>query len=318
MNNKLNQVSRRSVIMGSLMAGAPMLIGWAAHADGVPATVSTTAPTTGPAAKKQQRYKIAVVDWMLLKRQKPRAISLAKECGMDGVEVDMGGLGNALALKNNLKEEIKRAEYFTEMQKSDIEISSLALSAFYGKSYAAHESAANITAEWIETMQLMKVKYGSLPLLGDGDVKDKPDVWKKTVALLKQAAPAAEKAGVVMGLEAGLDADGHKKFLDDVGSTSVKVYYNLGRMEQLGYDVYKELKELGKDRISQIRCKESTKDGEKWLSEGSIDFKKIKAILDEMGWSGWLIVERSRQKGKSVVENYSENARFLKSVFQGK
>ena len=46
------------------------------------------------AGKKKQRYKIAVIDLMILKRQKLSAFQLAKELGADGLEVDMGGLGN--------------------------------------------------------------------------------------------------------------------------------------------------------------------------------------------------------------------------------
>ena len=45
-------------------------------------------------ADKEQRYKIAVIDLMILKRQKLSALPLAKELGADGLEVDMGGLGN--------------------------------------------------------------------------------------------------------------------------------------------------------------------------------------------------------------------------------
>ena len=40
-----------------------------------------------------QRYKIAVCDWMILKRQKLGAFQLTKDIGADGVEVDMGSLG---------------------------------------------------------------------------------------------------------------------------------------------------------------------------------------------------------------------------------
>src|SRR5205807_9931801 len=39
------------------------------------------------------RYKISASDWMLLKRQKPGALQLAKDCGLDGIELDMGPLG---------------------------------------------------------------------------------------------------------------------------------------------------------------------------------------------------------------------------------
>ena len=48
------------------------------------------------------RYKVAVVDLMILKRQKLGAFPLAKEIGADGVEVDMGGLGNRPTFDNQL------------------------------------------------------------------------------------------------------------------------------------------------------------------------------------------------------------------------
>ena len=51
------------------------------------------AETESKPAANNQRYKIAACDWMMLKRQKLGAIQLAKDCGMDGVEVDMGSLG---------------------------------------------------------------------------------------------------------------------------------------------------------------------------------------------------------------------------------
>ena len=45
------------------------------------------------AQQKEQRYKIAVCDWMILKRQKIGSFQLVHELKGDGVELDMGGLG---------------------------------------------------------------------------------------------------------------------------------------------------------------------------------------------------------------------------------
>ena len=43
--------------------------------------------------KTNQRYKIRLINLMLLKRQKLEAITLTGQLKADGVEVDMGGLG---------------------------------------------------------------------------------------------------------------------------------------------------------------------------------------------------------------------------------
>ena len=56
-----------------------------------------SAETNSVSAEKSslaiQRYQIAVCDWMILNRQKLGAFQLAKDIGADGVEVDMGPLG---------------------------------------------------------------------------------------------------------------------------------------------------------------------------------------------------------------------------------
>jgi alpha-L-rhamnosidase len=45
---------------------------------------------------------------------------------------------------------------------------------------------------------------------------------------------------------------------------------------------------------------------------------KVKRTLDEMGWSGWLVIERSRDRNDSrnVKKNFGANAKYLKTVFQ--
>src|SRR5690606_19647366 len=52
----------------------------------------------------KQRYKIAVCDWMILKRQKLSAFSLAEEIHADGIELDMGGLGSRETFDSKLSD----------------------------------------------------------------------------------------------------------------------------------------------------------------------------------------------------------------------
>jgi hypothetical protein len=44
----------------------------------------------------------------------------------------------------------------------------------------------------------------------------------------------------------------------------------------------------------------------------------VKQTLDEMGWSGWLVIERSRKagQGRDVKGNFGANTAYLKSIFQ--
>ena len=45
---------------------------------------------------------------------------------------------------------------------------------------------------------------------------------------------------------------------------------------------------------------------------------KVKKTLDDMGWSGWLVIERSRdaRDGRNVLKNFGSNTAYLKSIFQ--
>jgi sugar phosphate isomerase/epimerase len=273
----------------------------------------TTAPTTAPA---NFRYKIAACDWMMLKRQTPGGITRAKECGCDGVETDMGPLSKNPTFDNKLlKDPQFRQDYLDLAKKSGIEISSLAMSGFYAQSLPDRDIEKPV-ADCIETMKLMNVKVAFLPLGVQGDLVKKPELRPVILEKLKAIAPKAEAAGVIIGIETALDAAGDVKLLDDIGSPGIRIYFNFSNPIQNGRDLIAELKTLGKDRICQIHC--TNQDGV-WLQDDpKVDMPKVKQALDEMGWSGWLVIERSRRadRGRDVVGNFGANARYLKSIFQ--
>jgi sugar phosphate isomerase/epimerase len=297
-----HQFTRRHFLAAALGTGVVSQLG----------PMVTNARADAPPTKPAQRYRVAACDWMLLKRQKLGAFQLAKDCDLDGVELDMGSLGNRPELDNKLRDPTVRQQFLDASKTTGVEICSLALSAFYAHSFADHPNADRLVDEWTGLMKAMNVRVGFLPFGVKGRVKGDLAVRAKFVAALKRAAPKAEAAGAVIGIETDLDAAGHKRFLDDVGSPAVRVYYNLGDALEYGYDIDREIRELGKDRIGQIHCKE----GNVWLGQGAIDFPRVKKALDAVGWGGWLVIERSRMPGKSVKENFSANARYLKSVFQ--
>jgi hypothetical protein len=45
---------------------------------------------------------------------------------------------------------------------------------------------------------------------------------------------------------------------------------------------------------------------------------KVKATLDDLGWRGWLVIERSRKASDSrnVKGNFGANTAYLKKIFQ--
>jgi L-ribulose-5-phosphate 3-epimerase len=165
-------------------------------------------------------------------------------------------------------------------------------------------------------MKLMNVKVAFLPLGVQCDLKKNPAVRDSVVARLKVAGKMAEEAGVVIGIETSLDAKEEVKLLKEIGSKGIKIYFNFSNPLKEGRDLISELKILGKNRICMIHA---TNKDSVWLqNDPQIDMKKVKTTLDKMKWSGWLVIERSRdaKKPSDVKGNYGANTAFLKSVFQ--
>jgi sugar phosphate isomerase/epimerase len=277
---------------------------------------SSAAETNAPAIS-QQRYKIAVCDWMILKRQKLGAFQLTKDIGADGVEVDMGSLGTNETFVSAITTDAKlRQQFLDKARELNLEIPSLAMSGFYAQSFAERPTVPRMTQDCIDTMKEMNVKIAFLPLGVRSDLVKHPEFRSNVVERLKLIGKQAEKAGVIIGVETELPAAEQVKLIDDVGSPAIKIYYNFSNPLQNGHDLIAELKTLGAKRICQIHC--TDQDGV-WLQDDpKIDMPKVKQTLDEMGWSGWLVIERSRKANDSrnVKGNFGANTTYMKSVFQ--
>ncbi|MFO1487937.1 MAG: sugar phosphate isomerase/epimerase family protein [Verrucomicrobiota bacterium] len=264
-----------------------------------------------------QRFKIAVCDWMILKRQKLGAFQLTKDIGADGVEVDMGSLGDHETFDSVITSNaVVRQQFLDKARELGLEIPSIAMSGFYAQSFAERPTVPRMTQDCIDTMKAMKVKIAFLPLGVRSDLLKHPELRPKVVERLKVIGKQAESAGVVIGLESELAADEQIKLLDEVGSPAIKIYYNLANAIQNQRNYVKELLLLGKDRLCQIHF--SNQDGVWLQNDPAVNARNIKDALDSMGWSGWLVVERSRdaRDSRNVKKNFGANVAYLKSVFQ--
>lgn len=268
------------------------------------------------AASKKSSYKIAVIDLMILKRQKVSAIPLAKEIGADGLEIDMGGLGNRDTFDNKLADPEIRQQYINTAKELGIEFCSLAMTGFYAQSFATRPTYQKMVQDCLDTMKEMNIKVAFLPLGVQGDLVKNPELRKPIVERLKVVGKMAKKAGVVIGIETSLDAKGEVELLKEINCRAVKSYFNFSNAIKNGRDLNDELRILGRKNIIQIHA--TNEDGV-WLeNDPKIDLPKVKQTLDEMGWSGWLVVERSRdaKQPTNVKYNFSANTAYLKKIFQ--
>ncbi len=143
-------------------------------------------------AQSNQRYKIGVIDLMLLKRQKLGAIELTKQIGADGLEIDMGGLGNRPTFENQLLIDSIRRQFLEKAREQQIEFSSVAMTGYYAQSFCNRQEYIRSIEDCITTMKLMGVTVAFLPLGVQCDLKKNPEVRDSVVARLPCSGPHGE------------------------------------------------------------------------------------------------------------------------------
>jgi len=259
------------------------------------------------AGQAKPLFKIGACDWSIGKRQQLAALEEAKRIGLDGVQVSFSEPG----LDYDLRDDEVRKQYLETSKNLRVEIASLAMGIFNRRPYASDPDAEQWVEQCIDVMVKMKQKIVLLAFFGKGDIKDRPELQDEVIRRLKKVAPKAEKAGVVLGVESTLNVDGHLRILDGVGSPAVQVYYDVANMHYAGYDIYSEIRRLGRQRICQIHAKERGC----LLGQGPIDFRRVKQALHEIGYYDWLIIEGATVRGRSTFDCYVDNQKYLRKLF---
>ena len=264
----------------------------------------------------RDRYRVAACDWMMLKRQKIGEFKLAREIGADGVEMDMGPLGQRPMFDNKLRDENFQQLFRHTADSIGVKVPSMAMSGFFAQSFLKRENYRDLINDCLQSMDVMGAKVAFLPLGGSGNEwKEEGEARTELVRRLHEVGEMACLAGKVIAIRTQLDARANIKLLKEIDSEGIKIYYNLQDAVDNGRDPAKELKKLGRNRVAQIHA--SLTDSVTLDEDPRIDMYRVKKALDKMKWSGWLVVERSRNAKdvKNVKGNYGRNVAYLKKVF---
>lgn len=263
-----------------------------------------------------KRYKIGVCDWMVLKRQKLGEFKLARQIEADGVEMDMGGLGKRDSFDNKLRKPADVAEFKHHADSFSVEVGAMAMSGFYGQSLIDKKTYKWLAEDCLNTMKQFNVQVAFLPLGGTGnDWFSDPAKRKEVVKRLRTIGNMAAKQKKVFGIDTPLSAEDNLKLLAEIKSQGIKIFYKWQTAIENGRDIPSEIRTLG----NNICAFHSSNTDSVWIqNDPKIDVDAIKAAMDEIGWTGWMFVERSRDVSdvKNVKKNYGANVRYLKKVFQ--
>jgi L-ribulose-5-phosphate 3-epimerase len=250
-------------------------------------------------------FRVGVTDWNLQLAGKIEAVALAKKLGFDGVEVSLGRnpAGNRLPLDNP---ELQ-SQYLAAAAQQGIALAGTCLDILHVNYLKSDKLGPKWVADGIGITRKLNAKVMLMPFFGKGELAT-PAEMDYVGGLLKDLAPEAEKAGVLLGLEDTISAADNVRIMERSASRAVKVYYDVGNSNNRGFPVVKEIGWLGKDRICQIHLKDKG-----YLGEGGIDFPAVIQAIEETGFSGFANLETS-SPSKSVESDMARNLAFVRRL----
>ncbi len=257
----------------------------------------------GYASATKVRFKVGVTDWNLKLEGKIESISLAKQLGFDGVQISIGKGKDKLPLSDPALQKT----FLNESERVDLKIESLCLEILHQNYLKSDPLGQRWVADSIPIAKAMGVRVVLLPFFGKGAVETVAEM-DKVGDVLKEVAPAAEKSGVILGLEDTISARDNVRIMDRTQSSAVLTYYDVGNSTNNGFDVVKEIRWLGRARICEVHLK----DNPHYLGEGSIDFKAVIDALADLGFDGWAQLETDSPA--SVEADMRRNLKFIRGL----
>jgi sugar phosphate isomerase/epimerase len=230
------------------------------------------------------RLRIGVTDWNLNLGANPQAVPLAAQLGFEGVQVSFGRKITDGKMPADNPETI--AQYLQLSKENNIPIDGTCVDRLHVNGLKSDKLAPKWVLDSIRLTEALHTKVLLLPFFGPWALKT-GDEMDYTGDRLRELAPEAEKAGVILGLEDTISAEDNVRIMDRSRASNVKVYYDVGNSTKAGFDVVKEIRWLGKDRICQFHLK----DNPHYLGEGKIQFAPIIRAIRDIGFSGFANLE---------------------------
>ena len=264
-------------------------------------------------AAQATRFQLGACDWSLGRRANLEALSVAKQLGLDGVQVSMGGLDKDRGADYDLH--LRRADvrrtYREAAAANGVRIGGVALDIMNQIPFKSDPRTEQWVSDSIDAARDLQVRVVLLAFFVNGDLRNDPDGQAETIRRLKRVAPKAEQHGVVLGIESWLSAADHLRIIEAIGSPNVQVYYDLANSTQMGYDVLSEIRQLGRARICEFHAKENGF----LLGQGRIDFPAVRRAMDDIGYTGWIQIEGAVPEGQPLVQSHMQNVRFMRTHF---
>jgi L-ribulose-5-phosphate 3-epimerase len=253
------------------------------------------------AAQKGVRFRVGVTDWNLKQTARLDSVALAKKIGFDGVQISIGR-------KMELNDKALQQAFVAESKRAGLPLASVCLDILHVNGLKSDPLGQRWVVEAIPITKALGVKVILLPFFGKWALQTQAEMDYVGDAL-KEVAPAAEKAGVILGLEDTISARDNVRIMERSKPPAVLTYYDVGNSTQHGFDIIEEIRWLGRARICEVHLK----DNPSYMGQGKINFPAVVDALAEIGFDKWAQLECVAPSG-SVEEDMKKNLGFIRGV----
>lgn len=259
------------------------------------------------AAEKLAGLRIGVTDWNLRQTGRVEALALAAGIGFEGVEVSLGR--KPVENKLPLDDAELQQRYLAEARRLNIALAGTCLDILHVNYLKSDPLGQKWVAEGIPITRKLSARVMLLPFFGKGALTTQQEM-DYVGDVLRELAPEAEKAGVILGLENTCSARDNVRILERTRSQAVGVYYDVGNSTNAGYDILEEMRWLGRERICQIHLKDRG-----YLGEGAINFPAVMRTIADIGYAGFANLETS-SPSNSVEDDMRRNLGYVRRLIE--
>ena len=264
-----------------------------------------TAMAAAPLQAASQRLQIGVMDGVLRRSGKPEAVAIAKKLGLASIQVTLGRSTDGRTLP--LEDPAIQAAWRAASREHQVPLTSTYIDMLHADCLKSDANAPmwvrkgiGITKE-LGASVLMLVFFGKCQVL-------QPDELERVIALSKDLAPEAEKAGVILGFENTSSGKDNLYAVDKVASKAFKVWYDIGNSTYNGYDVPSEIRALGRERICAFHIKDKG-----YLGEGKVDVPAALKAIADIRFSGYAMLETGSPSGDPEADT-ARNLAYLRRL----
>lgn len=272
------------------------------------AALSASALAARAAFGARAKLRIGVTDWNLYRGADPQAVVLAAQLGFDGVQISFGRkiVDNKMPVDNP---EII-AHYLQLSKENHIPIDGTCVDRLHDNGLKSDKLAPKWVLDSIRLTKDLHSKVLLVPFFGRWALKTQAEM-DYTGDALRDLAPEAEKAGVILGIEDTISAEDNVHMIERARSRNVMVYYDVGNSTLAGFDILKEIRWLGRDRICQFHLK----DNPHHLGEGTIPFDRVLHEIRDIGFSGYANLETD-VKQQTLEAEMRDNLMYIRRLMQ--